>query len=48
MGAPYDLVALNTVHDVSNIYNHKDINPAILLLVANAHPRLCMFLSLKR
>ena len=32
-------IALDIVHDVSKIYNHKDMHTAVLLLVATAHPR---------
>ena len=41
-------IALNIVHDVCKIYNNKDINTAVLILVASAHPWSYMFLSLKR
>ena len=42
------IIVLNTIHDVSNIYNHKDINTVVLPLVATTHPRPRTFLSLER
>ena len=32
------IIALNTVHDVSNIHDHEDISTAVLPLVATTHP----------
>ena len=40
-------IALSTVHDVSNINDHEDINVVVLLLVATANPPPYMFLSLE-
>ena len=40
--------AISTLHDVSNIHNHEDINIVILPLVGTTHPRPYMFLSLGR
>ena len=42
------IIALNTVHGVGNIYNHKDINTAILPLVVTTYSRPYTVLSLER
>ena len=41
-------IALSTVHNVTNIHDHEDINTVVLPLVATAHPRPYTFLSPER